>query len=99
MTRSLDRPLSPTPHARGESALRHLLVGVDGSDAAGAAASFAIWLAGTADSHVTLLHACPDLPLAEPRCPRRKCGCPSGGLDATLVLVAAYETSTALAPS
>jgi nucleotide-binding universal stress UspA family protein len=53
------------PHGRGASALRNLLGGADGSDAAGAAASFAIRLAGTADSHVTLLHACPDLPRAE----------------------------------
>ena len=62
-----DQSPSPAPsaHSRGEDALRHLLVGVDGSDAAGAAASFAIWLAGAADSHVTLLHACPELARAE----------------------------------
>lgn len=56
---------APAPDGRGEAAVQHLLVGVDGSDAAGAAASFAIWLAGAADSQVTLLHACPDLRLAE----------------------------------
>jgi nucleotide-binding universal stress UspA family protein len=50
---------------RDESALRRLLVGVDGSDAAGAAASFAIWLAGTAGAEVTLVHVCRDLRLAE----------------------------------
>jgi nucleotide-binding universal stress UspA family protein len=46
-----------------EAALRRLLVGVDGSDGAGAAASFAIWLAGTAGAEVTLVHVCPDLRL------------------------------------
>ena len=56
---------APASQVRGAAALQHLLVGVDGSDAAGAAASFAVWLAGTADSQVTLLHACPDLRLAE----------------------------------
>ena len=48
-----------------EAAVQRLLVGVDGSDASGAAVAFAIWLAGTADADVTLLHACPDLHLAE----------------------------------
>ena len=63
----------PAPAAHDTNAFRRLLVAVDDSDAAGAAASFAIWLAGTAGADVTLLHACPDLhsaqhapPMADP---------------------------------
>ena len=47
------------------AALQRLVVGVDGSDASGAAVAFAIWLAGTAGADLTLLHSCPDLRLAE----------------------------------
>jgi nucleotide-binding universal stress UspA family protein len=63
----------PAPAAHDSNAFRRLLVAVDDSDTAGAAASFAIWLAGTAGADVTLLHACPDLrsaqhapPMADP---------------------------------
>jgi nucleotide-binding universal stress UspA family protein len=56
--------------ARGSSPFRDVLVAVDGSDAAGAAASFAIWLAGTAGADVTLVHVCPDLGGAEHAAPR-----------------------------
>ena len=56
---------SSTRSDRNEPALRRLVVGVDGSDGSGAAAAFAIWLAGTAGADVTLLHACPELRLAE----------------------------------
>ena len=36
-------------------------MGYDGSDAAGAACAFALWLAGKAGADTTLLHVCPDL--------------------------------------
>lgn len=66
MPRSDQSPAADhVPTALDPIAFRRLLVAVDGSRAAGAAASFAIRLAGTTAVDVTLLHACPDLRLAE----------------------------------
>lgn len=48
----------------GPPTLRRLLVGVDGSDAAGAACAFALWFAGKAGAEVMLVHACPELRFA-----------------------------------
>jgi nucleotide-binding universal stress UspA family protein len=48
-------------HADPPSDLRRLLVGYDGSDAAGAAAAFALWLAAKAHAEATLLHVAPNL--------------------------------------
>lgn len=50
--------------------LARAIVGVDGSDAAGAACSFGLWLAGKADIETTLVHVCPDLRDAAPADPR-----------------------------
>ena len=64
---SADHGLDAAPAAGTNdlNGLQRLLVAVDDSDAAGAAASFAFRLAGTAGTEVTLLHACPDLRSAE----------------------------------
>lgn len=52
------------PPAADTTALRRLLVGYDGSDAAAAASAFALWLAGKIHARVTLVHVCPDLSAA-----------------------------------
>ena len=49
----------------GSWTLKRLLVGIDGSDASGAACSFALGLAGKAGAQVLLLHASAELELAE----------------------------------
>ena len=41
--------------------MHRLLVGYDGSDAAGAASAFALWLAGKTGAQATLLHVSPEL--------------------------------------
>ena len=63
------RAEQPGSHAGVEgadrfAALKRLLVGVDGSDASGAATAFALRLAGAAGADVTLLHALSDLSFA-----------------------------------
>src|SRR4051794_22960804 len=54
-----------TSSAGSEPTLRRLLVGYDGSDASGVAASFGLWFAGKADARLTLLQAADDAVRAE----------------------------------